>query len=242
MPIFLAFGSPVSTEGYEWVPAQEWNVIDGEPHPPGETMTPSEISETRDFTAREALRTASRFYDRAASYLAASESPELAELQRLIAIRFFEPSIRLNRDATEAARERARQAVPVVKAEVLKGERVVGAHEQIRDAELERLRAYQDALAALGALERGGASLGRAAGAFLSSGVRVLIGALMDRIPSTVRGASSGLPGYPVSFSPALAFLTQSLTSTLFGALLLAATRPPTRAASPLPAAMSPNS
>lgn len=117
--------------------------------------------------AREALRTAPGLYERAARHLPRNTPPDLAELQRLILIRFFAPSIRLNRDATEAARERARQAVPTIEGEVLKGEKIVGAHEQIRDAELERLQAYRDHLTRLGEVEEGVASHGRSVGALL---------------------------------------------------------------------------
>lgn len=117
--------------------------------------------------SRDSVRTAPRFFDRAGDHLPRAVSPDLAELQRLILIRFFEQSIRLDRDATEAARERARQAVPVIKGEVLKGEKIVGAHEQVRDAELERLIAYRDQLSRLGELESGLSSTGRTIGAFL---------------------------------------------------------------------------
>jgi cyclic-di-AMP phosphodiesterase PgpH len=117
--------------------------------------------------SRDSIRTAPRFYERAAAYLPSDASGELAELQRLLLIRFFEPSLRLNREATDAARERARQAVPVVKAEVLRGEKIVGAHEQVRDAELERLHAYQEQLARLGELDPGEFRGGRAVGSFL---------------------------------------------------------------------------
>lgn len=116
---------------------------------------------------RDSLQTAPRFYERAARHLGSGATPEQAELQRLILIRFFEPSIRLDREATEAARERARRAVPEIKANVLKGEKIVGAHEQIREEELERLNAYRDQLAKLGQAEESASSPGRALGAFV---------------------------------------------------------------------------
>jgi putative nucleotidyltransferase with HDIG domain len=114
--------------------------------------------------ARDSLRTAQAFFERAARHLPRGASAELSELQRLVLIRFFEPSVRLDRTATEAARERARQAVPAVKAEVLQGEKIVGAHEQVRDAEMERLLAYRDQLARLGEIGSGSTSRIRAAG------------------------------------------------------------------------------
>lgn len=117
---------------------------------------------------RDSVVTPARFFERAGRHLPTGSVAEQAELQRLILIRFFEPSIRLDREATEAARERARRAVPEIKGEVLKGEKIVGAHEPIRAAELERLEAYRDHLARMGATEGGGvANLGRSAGLFL---------------------------------------------------------------------------
>jgi putative nucleotidyltransferase with HDIG domain len=118
---------------------------------------------------RDSLRTAQAFFERSARHTPRGASAEFSELQRLILIRFFEPSVRLDRGATEAARERARQAVPAVKAEVLQGEKIVGAHEQVRDAEMERLLAYRDQLAKLGELGTGSASRLRAVGGLLYS-------------------------------------------------------------------------
>jgi len=132
------------------------------------------------FLSRDSLRTATGFFDRAAHHLPRGATAEFAELQRLILIRFFEPSVRLDREATEAARERARQAVPVVKGEVLKGEKIVGAHEQIRDAELERLRAYREALSRLGEVDTGFSSNTRAIGAYLyNASVLAIFGLLL---------------------------------------------------------------
>ncbi|HEX7091473.1 MAG TPA: HDIG domain-containing protein [Longimicrobiales bacterium] len=115
---------------------------------------------------RDSLRTASWFYDRAARHLRGASAP-LVELQRLVLVRFFEPTIRLNQEATEAARERMRQAVPTVKGEVVKGEKIVGAHEVVREPELEKLRAYQDHLARIGEMDPGARGGIRAFGAYL---------------------------------------------------------------------------
>jgi len=116
---------------------------------------------------RDSLHTASWFYDRAARHLRGEPAP-LVELQRLVLVRFFEPTIRLNEQATEAARERMRQAVPTIKGEVVKGEKIVGAHELVRDAELEKLRAYQEHLLRMAELDPtvGGSGI-RSVGAFL---------------------------------------------------------------------------
>lgn len=116
--------------------------------------------------SRDSLLTAPRFFERSMRHLPSASAAELSELHRLVLIRFFEPSIKLDHMATEEARERARRAVPTIKGEVLRGEKIVGAHEQIRDAELERLQAYRDHLASLGPLD-GAANVGRSVGAFL---------------------------------------------------------------------------
>ncbi len=115
---------------------------------------------------RDSLLTAPSFYERATRHLPARATPEQAELQRLLLIRFFEPSISLDREATEAARERARRAVPEIKGQVLKDERIVGAHEQVREEHLERLHAYRDELARSGQVEGGVSSFARSTGAF----------------------------------------------------------------------------
>ncbi|HUF11493.1 MAG TPA: HDIG domain-containing protein [Longimicrobiales bacterium] len=111
--------------------------------------------DSEQLVARDEVLTGRRFYETAASYLPERRRAQLSELQRLILIRFFEPSIRYHETATEAMRDRARAAVTTTKGEVLRGEKIVGAHEQVREAELERLRSYRAALAAMGRLESG---------------------------------------------------------------------------------------
>jgi cyclic-di-AMP phosphodiesterase PgpH len=114
---------------------------------------------------RDSVLTQVRFFTLAARALPWNAPSGLADYQRLVLIRFFEPSLRLDRVATEAARERARAAVPIVKGEVLRGERIIAAHEQVRESDIERLRAYHDYLASLGELESGLARASRVAGA-----------------------------------------------------------------------------
>ncbi len=115
----------------------------------------------------DSVRIGADFLNRAARFhLDASRQPEMAEFQRLLLIRFFEPSYRFDRAATEAERERARQAVPLVKGRVLRGERIVTAHELVGEEEMERFRAYQQHLARTGQLDGGAVGL-RAVGAFL---------------------------------------------------------------------------
>lgn len=115
---------------------------------------------------RDSLVTSSTFYSRVPGYLPSAATSAEAELARLVAIRFFEPSVRFDPVSTEAARSRARQAVSPVKGQVLAGERIVTAHELVGDREIEKLRSYQDRLAELDRLEAGGAGA-RGAGAVL---------------------------------------------------------------------------
>src|SRR5690606_19376091 len=75
--------------------------------------------------------------------------------------------IRLDRERTTLAREDARQAVSPIKGEVLAGERVIAAHEQIRDRELERLDAYRQHMQQTGALGEGVPRYRQQAGTFL---------------------------------------------------------------------------
>lgn len=97
----------------------------------------------------------------------ADAPPGAAELQRLLLIRYFQPTLVQNRAETEAARGRARAAVDPIKASVLRGEKIVGAHEQIGQAEEERLQAYQNALAARGVRLTGEPTARRTVGSVL---------------------------------------------------------------------------
>ncbi len=97
---------------------------------------------TERLVPRDSLLTPDRFYGLAAERLA-GRGADMAELQRLVLISAFKPSLVGNEELTAAAKERARAAVDPVKARVLRGERIVGAHEQIGETEEERLRAYQ---------------------------------------------------------------------------------------------------
>jgi cyclic-di-AMP phosphodiesterase PgpH len=129
---------------------------------------------------RDSLLAPDRFYSLAAERLPAT-APELAELQRLVLIRFFQPNLEFDEIQTEAARERARAAVDPVKGTVLQGERIVGAHEQIGELEEERLRAYQAELTRRGRDAIGDqGTWGRALGAILYNALVLgIFGALL---------------------------------------------------------------
>ncbi len=59
--------------------------------------------------------------------------------------------------------------------------------------------------------------------AFILDGARLLTGMVVDKIPALTRGASSGIPSFPIAEAPGLAMFTGSLMGTLWGTLLLAA-------------------
>ncbi len=122
--------------------------------------------DSEHLVARDSVLTSTDFLDRAGRFhLGANRQPDLAEAQRLMLLALFEPSLRYDRAATEAERQRARQAVPLRKGSVLKGEQIVGAHQLVGDREAERLRAYRQYLTQMGDVGRGLVSA-RALGAF----------------------------------------------------------------------------
>ncbi|MQA90775.1 MAG: HDIG domain-containing protein [Gemmatimonas sp.] len=129
---------------------------------------------------RDSLVMPDRFYSLAAERLR-GQGADALELQRLIMIRFFEPSLIYDAERTEATRERARAAVDPVRTRVLQGERIVGAHEQIGEAEEERLRAYQAELTRLGrGMDGEESGTGRAIGAVLFNALVLgILGALV---------------------------------------------------------------
>ncbi|CAN5850767.1 hypothetical protein BH23GEM9_BH23GEM9_17850 [soil metagenome] len=110
---------------------------------------------TEELLSRDSVYRQNRVAARAASYLGPVAPPGLAQFQSLVVILFFDGSIKLDRGATEVAREQARLAVPTSKDEVLRGERVVAAHEPIRDREMERLSAYRQHMLEAGAIGEG---------------------------------------------------------------------------------------
>lgn len=120
---------------------------------------------TEELVEQDDLVSISRFLERATEHVPDAAPSEIADLQRLILVRFFEPSLRLSRDLTDTARERARAEVTEIKEEVLQDQRIVTAHEVVTEQELERLSAYRDHLRAVQEQDPGAGR--RSAGAFL---------------------------------------------------------------------------
>ena len=123
---------------------------------------------------RDSIRTAPDLFAAAARHLPDRADAELAELQRVLLIRFFEPTLRLDTEATDAARARAQAAVPTVKADVLRGEKIVGANERVNDEDMQRLASYREHLMRLGATGSGRSSRLRALGAVLFNALLLL--------------------------------------------------------------------
>jgi putative nucleotidyltransferase with HDIG domain len=96
--------------------------------------------------AADSLFTADQFYRAAQERLSVDAGADAADLQRVLLIRYFRPSLAENPALTSAARARAAAAVDSVQERILPGQRIVGAREQVTDREVERLRAYQAAL------------------------------------------------------------------------------------------------
>lgn len=96
--------------------------------------------------AADSLFTADQFYRAAQERLPAAAAADAADLQRLLLIRYFRPSLAEDPALTEATRARAASAVDSVQERILAGQRIVGEREQVTEREVERLRAYQAAL------------------------------------------------------------------------------------------------
>lgn len=116
---------------------------------------------------RDSVRTQADLYDAARGNIPWSAPAGLSDIQHLVLVRFFRPSLRLDAAATDTARARARAAVPTTKGEVLRGERILSAHEPIREEDARRVAAYKEHLISIGALGEGSGTFARQVGAFI---------------------------------------------------------------------------
>ena len=105
------------------------------------------------YLSRESVLSPREFYDRAGELLPQDASTDLHDLLRLVLIRHFEPSLRYDREATEADRDAARASVSTTQTTVLPGEAILRANQQVGEAELDLLLAYESELRAQGLLE-----------------------------------------------------------------------------------------
>ena len=132
-------------------------------------------------TERSELLSITEFYDAAARMLPVSvATPDVQNLLRLVLIRHMQPSLEFNPVITREERSQAQSAVPQIKANVLAGEAVVRANEQIGQTEIERLDAYVEAQRALGVASTGGWRLSGLFGSTLFHFLMLLVfGALL---------------------------------------------------------------
>lgn len=137
----------------------------------GDRITVLEAGGERFVSARELL-TATDLYNRSADLLPLEASPEATEILRLLLIHFREFSYLPDQEATAARRAAARQSVATTRANVLAGEAILRANQQITDEDLARLRAYEEQLRTLGLL-------GASATGFLPSLGVYLLGVLL---------------------------------------------------------------
>ncbi len=117
----------------------------------GDRITVLEEGGERFVWAGELL-TATDLYNRSAELLPRDASPEATEILRLLLIRFREFSYVPNQEATAARRAAARQSVATTRGNVLTGEAILRANQQVAEEDLVRLRAYEERLRALGML------------------------------------------------------------------------------------------
>lgn len=108
-------------------------------------ITVREAGEVDRYLAVEDALSASDFYERAVRSLnVVLAVPAGQGLVRLLLINNMRPSLVLNEQATETEKEQARSAVTRTKANILSGEAIVRANQQISEFELERLDAYRE--------------------------------------------------------------------------------------------------
>jgi membrane-associated HD superfamily phosphohydrolase len=98
---------------------------------------------TEQRAARDSLRTLQQFYQDVAARLPADIDGEERRIFNTMVIRFAQPTIRLNREATDVAQEQARRAIDPVQYSVLEGEIIVREHERVGPEDVERLQALE---------------------------------------------------------------------------------------------------
>ena len=128
---------------------------------------------------RDSLSTLGAFYERAGR-----RAPEILgapglQLYQALAVHFTEPTLRLDRAATEAARRQAREAVETTAGHVLQGERIVAAHERVGAEEMEKLEAYREELQRRGMADPAGTMLRSAGAGLYGLGLLAVLGLVL---------------------------------------------------------------
>lgn len=126
---------------------------------PGEAAQPVDIDQVQ--TAGDLFESVSR------QMPTSLQTPPGLALTRLILIRNLKANYTPNVAVTEAERAQARRAVPTLKANVIAGEAIVRANQQIGDIEIERLEAYREHRRNEGIVDQEGLDLSTLLGSFL---------------------------------------------------------------------------
>lgn len=121
---------------YGVAPASDMSRVDGD-----QVMIRGD--ERDRYVHRDSIFTAGQFYRNAAERFPADASGVGMEIYHNLLVRFMEPTLRLDPVETRRIRQQARGAVQSTAGYVLEGERIVGAHERVGEADVEELRSYQ---------------------------------------------------------------------------------------------------
>jgi hypothetical protein len=134
---------------------------------------------------RDSVVTGDRIRDAAARHLPARMPSGLVEFQKLVLLRMMVPTLEPDREATELARQTARDAVPTIEDRIYAGERVIAAHERIDEDDIRRLDAYVAHMAGLGLIQAGPKRYIRVAGGVLLNALLLTVFGTMLRLYRT---------------------------------------------------------
>ncbi len=137
---------------------------------------------TERFLRRDSILTETQLWENANRHLPARAPAGMNEMLRRLISNNFKATISYDRATTERERMAMRSAVSPLKADVMKGERVVTAHERVGQDELDRQNAYKDKLSDLGRLSAGAGLWLRIAGAILINTLALAIFGLLLRL------------------------------------------------------------
>lgn len=128
---------------------------------------------------RDSLTTLGSFYERAGQGAPEALGAPGLQLFQALAVRFAEPTLRLDRGSTEAARQQAREAVEAEAGHVLQGERIVTAHERVDQDDMQKLEAYREELRSRGMDDTRGALLRSAGAGVYGLGLLAVLGLVL---------------------------------------------------------------
>ena len=134
---------------------------------PGRFVVQIRDGDSDRFVRGESIMTLGRFYQEATALAPGDATSEGLQLFQNLLIRYTEPSLRLDAEATLVARATARAQVDSTAARILEGERILSAHERVTAEDVVRVRAYNAALVRQGLIGDSAASLIPSLGAIL---------------------------------------------------------------------------